>query len=80
MIKYLNRIPASQSRGEVDVASETKVCGIENLVGARVVQDSFGMNASFMSESTEASDGVVEGRVDLYRFSYHVLNLNMVSS
>ncbi len=63
----------------MDVAGQTEVCGVENLVCAGVVEDGLGVDASLVGEGAEAGDGVVEGRVDLDSLGNHVLNLQEVS-
>lgn len=71
----LDGVPARQARGEVDVAREAKVLGVEDLVRRRVVEDGLGVNAGLVGEGAEARDGVVEGRVDLDGLGDEVLNL-----
>jgi len=63
----------------VDVASQTEVCGVENLVCARVVENRLGMNACFVGEGAESGDGVVERRVNLDSLRNHILNLHTIS-
>ena len=71
----LDRVPARQPRREVDVASQAKVGGVENLIGAGVVENRLGVDAGLVGEGAEARDGVVEGRVDLDGLGDHILDL-----
>jgi len=71
----LDSVPASQARGEVDVAGKTEVGRVENLVGAGVVKDGLGVDTSLVGEGAETSDGVVEGGVDLNSLGNQVLEL-----
>jgi hypothetical protein len=74
----LDGVPARQARGEVDVTGQAKVGRVENLVCAGVVEDGLGVDAGLVSESAEAGDGVVKGRVDLDSLGHHILDLNGV--
>lgn len=71
----LDSVPASQARGEVDVAGKTEVGRVENLVGAGVVEDGLGVDTSLVGEGAETSDGVVEGSVDLNSLGDQILKL-----
>lgn len=71
----LDGVPARQARREVDVASQTEIGRVENLVCAGVVEDGLGVDAGLVGEGAEAGDGVVERRVDLDRLGDQVLNL-----
>ena len=71
----LDGVPARQARCEVDVAGQAEVGRVEDLVGARVVQDGLGVDAGLVSEGAEAGDGVVEGCVDLHGLGDQVLDL-----
>lgn len=71
----LDGVPASQPRGEVDVAGKTEVGGVENLVGAGVVEDGLGVDTGLVGEGAEAGDGVVEGGVDLDGLGDKILDL-----
>ena len=71
----LDGVPARQTRGEVYVARQAKVGGVENLVCAGVVEDRLGVDASLVSEGAETGDGVVERSVDLDSLGNHILNL-----
>ena len=64
----------------MDVARQAKVRRVEDLVCARVIYNGLCMHACFMGEGAEASDGVVERRVNLHSLSNHILNLGKVSS
>jgi hypothetical protein len=74
----LDGVPACQARRKVDIASQAKIGRVENLICAGVVEDGLGVDASLVGEGTEASNGVVEGGVNLYSLGYHVLNLQKV--
>jgi hypothetical protein len=71
----LDCVPASQTRGKVDVTSQTEIGRVENLVGAGVVEDGLGVDAGLVGEGTETRDGVVEGSVDLDGLGHQILNL-----
>ena len=71
----LDGVPAGQARSKVDVAGKTEVRRVENLVGAGVVEDGLGVDAGLVGEGAEASDGIVEGDVDLDSLGDHVLDL-----
>ena len=71
----LDSVPAGQARGEVDVAGETEVGRVENLVGAGVVEDGLGVDTGLVGEGAETGDGVVEGSVDLNSLGDQVLEL-----
>lgn len=76
----LDGVPARQARSEVDVAGQTKVCGVEDLVCARIVEDGLGVDTGLVREGAEAGDRVVEGYVHLNRLGNHILDLRCVSS
>ena len=59
----------------MNITGQAKVGGVQNLVGAGVVQDGLGVNAGLVGEGAEASDRVVERRVDLYGLGNHIFNL-----
>ena len=46
------------------VSAHAEVSGVDDLVGAGVSEDGFGVDAGFVGEGAEAGDGVVEGDVD----------------
>lgn len=71
----LDRVPTSQTRGEVDVARQTKVGGVQNLICAGVVEDGLGVDTGLVGEGTETGDRVVERSIDLDGLGNHVLNL-----
>lgn len=71
----LDGVPARQTRGEVDIAGHAEVSGVDDLVGAGVVQDGLGVDAGLVSEGTETGDVVVEGNVDLNSLGNKVLNV-----
>lgn len=71
----LDGVPAGQTRSEVNVAGHAKVGGVDDLVGAGVVQDGLGVDTSLVGEGTETSDVVVEGDVDLNGLSNEVLDV-----
>lgn len=58
-----------------DVAGETEVLRLENLVGGGVVEDGLGVNTGLVGERTVTSDGVHEGNVDLDGLGDQVFNL-----
>lgn len=76
----LDGVPACQPRGKVNVARETKIAGVQNLICAGVVENSLGVNASLVGEGTEACDRVVERSVDLDGLGNEVLNLWLQTS
>ena len=76
----LDGVPARQTRGEVDVARQAKVGGVENLVCAGIVENGLGVDAGLVGEGAEARDGVVEGRVDLDGLGNHILDLKWSAS
>lgn len=59
----------------MDIAGQTEVGRVEDLVCAWVVEDGLGVDTGLVSEGAEACDGVVEGGVDLNSRGDHVLNL-----
>lgn len=63
----------------MDVAGQTEIGGVENLVCAGVVEDGLGVDAGLVGEGAEAGDGVVEGGVDLDSLGNHILDLDKVS-
>jgi hypothetical protein len=69
----LDGIPASQARGEVDVAAHAEVLRVDNLVCRRVVEDGLGVDTGLVGEGAEAGDVVVEGNVDLDGLSNKIL-------
>lgn len=71
----LDGVPASQSRGEMDVSTHAKVGRVYNLICTGHVKNGLGMNTGLVGESTESSDGVVERYVDLNGFGNHVFKL-----
>ena len=71
----LDGVPARQTRGKVDIAGHAEVSGVDDLVGAGVVQDSLGVNTGLVGEGTETGDVVVEGNVDLNSFGNEVLDV-----
>lgn len=71
----LDGVPAGQTRCEVNVSRHAEIGGVDNLVGARVVQDGLGVDTGLVGEGTETGDVVVEGNVDLDGFGHEILNL-----
>lgn len=71
----LDGVPASQARREVHVSAHAEVGRVDDLVGARHVEDGLGVDAGLVREGAEAGDGVVEGNVDLDGLGDHVLDL-----
>lgn len=71
----LDGVPASQSRGEVNISGHAKVSRVDDLVCARLVEDGLGVDTSLVGEGTETGDVVVEGDVDLDGLSDKILNL-----
>lgn len=71
----LDRVPARQTRGEVDVARQAEVRGVENLICAGVVEDGLRVDTGLVGEGAETRDRVVEGRVDLDGVGNQVLEL-----
>lgn len=60
----LDGVPTRQARGEMHVAREAEVGGVDDLVGGRVVEDGLGVDAGLVGEGAEAGDRVVERDVD----------------
>lgn len=71
----LDGVPASQSRGEVNISGHAEISGVDDLVCAGHVEDSLGVDTGLVSEGTETSDVVVEGHIDLDGLGNHILNL-----
>lgn len=71
----LNCVPAGQTGSKVDVAGHAKVGRVDDLVGARVIEDSLGVDTGLVGKGTETGDVVVEGNVDLDSFGDEVLNV-----
>lgn len=71
----LDGVPASQPRRKVDIASDTEVGRVDDLVCARVVENSLGVDTSLVGEGAETSDVVVEGNVDLDSLGDQVLEI-----
>lgn len=71
----LDGIPARQTRREVHVSAHAKVRRVDDLVGARHIENGLGVDTGLVSEGAEAGDGVVEGDVDLDGLGDHVLDL-----
>lgn len=71
----LDGVPARQPRREVHVSVNAEVGRVDDLVGARHVEDGLGVDACLVGEGAEARDGVVERHVDLDGLGYHVLDL-----
>lgn len=71
----LDGVPPRQARGEVHVAGEAEVGGVDDLVGGWVVEDRLGVDAGLVGEGAEAGDGVVEGDVDLDGLRDEVLDV-----
>lgn len=61
----LDRVPASETMTDRDVAGHAKDLGLENLVCCWVVQDRLGVDTGLVGEGTVAGDAVVEGHLDL---------------
>lgn len=71
----LDGVPAGQSRGKVDVSGEAKISRVDDLVGARVREDGFGVDARLVGEGAEPGDVVVEGDVDFYGLCDKILQV-----
>lgn len=71
----LDGVPAGQTRREVHVAGHAEVGGVDDLVGAGVVQDSLGVDTGLVGEGAESGDVVVEGDVDLDGLGDQVLDI-----
>lgn len=71
----LDGVPASETRGKVDVAGQTEISRVENLVGAGVVEDGLGVDTGLVGKGAETGDGVVEGSVDLDGLGDEILEL-----
>ena len=71
----LDGVPAGQTRGEVDVSRHAKVFGVDDFVGAGVVEDGLGVNTGLVGEGTETGDVVVERNVDLDGLGNKVFNV-----
>lgn len=71
----LDGVPTSQTGSEVDVAGHAKVGGVDDFVGAGVVEDGLGVDTGLVGEGTETGDVVVEGDVDLDGLGDEVLNV-----
>jgi len=59
----------------VNVTRQAKVSWVDNLVGAWIVQDRLGVDASLVREGAEARDGVVERCVDLNSLCNEIFQL-----
>ena len=59
----------------VDVAAETEVAWVENLVGARVVENRLGVDAGLVRERGEAGDVVIERHVHVNQAGHVVVDL-----
>lgn len=70
-----NGVPTSQARSEVDVSAHAEIRGVNDFVGAGLVQNGLGVDAGLVSEGTEAGDGVVERDVDLDGLGDEIFNL-----
>ena len=75
----LDRVPARQPRGKVDVARQTEIGGVENLVCAGVIENGLSVDTGLVGKGAEARNGVVEGSVDFNSLGDQVLNLKRVS-
>jgi hypothetical protein len=71
----LDGIPSGQPRSEMDISGDAEVRGVDDLVSARVVKDSLGVDTGFVGESAESGDVVVEGNVDLDSLGNQVLKI-----
>lgn len=71
----LDGVPASQPRCEVDIASDTEVGWVDNLVCARVVENGLGVDTGLVGEGAETGDVVVEWNVDLHSLGDQVLKI-----
>jgi len=71
----LDGVPTGQTVTNGHVSGETKVFGLEDFVGAWVVEDGFGVDAGLVRERAVASDGVAEGDSDFDGLSDQVLDL-----
>lgn len=72
----LDGIPSGQTMTNGNVASQTEIFGLEDLVCAGVVEDGLGVNTGLVGEGTVASNGVHEGDVDLDSLGDQVLDLS----
>ena len=57
------------------ISGKTKICRVDDLICGWVGQDGFGVDTSLVGESTETSDIVVEGDIDLNSLSNEVLQV-----
>jgi hypothetical protein len=71
----LDGVPSGQPRSEVDISGDAEVRGVDDLVGARVVEDSLSVDAGLVGESAESGDVVVEGDVDLDSLGNQILEI-----
>lgn len=59
----------------MDVSGEAKIGRVDDLVGARVREDGFGVDARLVGEGAEPGDVVVEGDVDLHGLCDKILQV-----
>ena len=71
----LDRVPAGQAVSDRDVAGETEVLRLEDLVCRGVVENSLGVNTGLVRERAVAGNRVHERHVDLDRLGNQVLDL-----
>lgn len=71
----LDRVPARETVADGDIAGETEVLRLEDLVGGGVVEDGLGVDTSLVGEGAVTGDGVHEGNVDLDGLRDQVLDL-----
>lgn len=74
----LDGIPAGQTRGEVDVSSETKIGGVDDFIGTRIREDGLGVDTSLVGEGAETGDVVVEGDIDLNGLRDEILQVSQL--
>ena len=63
----LNRIPASEPMGDMNIAGQPKVGGIQDFIGAGVVENRFGMNARLVRKSGIAGNIIIERHIDTHQ-------------
>lgn len=59
----------------MDVASQTEIGRVQDLVGGRVVENGLGVDTSLVGKGAETGDRVVERSVDLYCVGDQVFEL-----
>jgi hypothetical protein len=71
----LNRIPSGQPRSEVNISCDAEICGVDDFIGAWVVEDGLSVDTSLVGEGAESGNVVVEGNVDFDSLGDQVLEL-----